>query len=92
MRGKIALAVVVVTLASASLWHFTRTPTFSLERSSDRNVLLITIDTLRADALGIYGGRATTPNLDRLAVGALIGAAIVALMLALRWIGYRLLA
>src|SRR5688572_11796237 len=31
-------------------------------------------------------------NLDRLAVGALIAAAIVALMLALRWIGYRLLA
>ncbi len=33
----------------------------------DQNVLLITIDTLRADALGSYGGRARTPNLDRLA-------------------------
>ncbi len=33
----------------------------------DRNVLLVTIDTLRADALGSYGGRAVTPNLDRLA-------------------------
>jgi arylsulfatase A-like enzyme/Flp pilus assembly protein TadD len=32
-----------------------------------QNVLLITIDTLRADALGIYGGRAATPALDRLA-------------------------
>ncbi len=32
------------------------------------NVLLITIDTLRADYLGCYGGnRALTPNLDRLA-------------------------
>ena len=30
-------------------------------------MLLITIDTLRADALGSYGGRAATPNLDRLA-------------------------
>lgn len=30
-------------------------------------VLLITIDTLRADALGSYGGRASTPALDELA-------------------------
>jgi len=36
-------------------------------RTADQNVLLITIDTLRADALGCYGGPATTPNLDRLA-------------------------
>ena len=35
--------------------------------SADENVLLITIDTLRADALGSYGGPAATPNLDRLA-------------------------
>jgi arylsulfatase A-like enzyme/Tfp pilus assembly protein PilF len=34
---------------------------------ADQNVLLITIDTLRADALASYGGRAVTPNLDRLA-------------------------
>ena len=32
-----------------------------------QNVLLVTIDTLRADALGSYGGPAATPNLDRLA-------------------------
>src|SRR5262245_30271935 len=32
-----------------------------------QNVLLITIDTLRADALGSYGGAAATPALDRLA-------------------------
>jgi len=32
-----------------------------------QNVLLITIDTLRVDALSIYGGRARTPALDRLA-------------------------
>src|SRR5262245_31521918 len=34
---------------------------------ANQNVLLITIDTLRADALGSYGGRAATPALDRLA-------------------------
>jgi len=43
------------------------TPRFALAQNSDRNILLITIDTQRADALGAYGGRATTPNLDRLA-------------------------
>src|SRR5216117_2316298 len=32
-----------------------------------QNVLLVTIDTLRADALGCYGGPAATPALDRLA-------------------------
>lgn len=35
---------------------------------SDFNVLLITIDTTRADHLGMYGyGRPTSPNLDKLA-------------------------
>jgi len=38
-----------------------------LVRTADQNVLLVTIDTLRADALGCYGGRAATPALDRLA-------------------------
>ena len=33
------------------------------------NVLLIVIDTLRADSLGSYGGTAATPNLDALAAG-----------------------
>jgi arylsulfatase A-like enzyme/Tfp pilus assembly protein PilF len=34
-----------------------------------QSVLLVTIDTLRADALGCYGGPAATPALDRLAMG-----------------------
>jgi arylsulfatase A-like enzyme/Tfp pilus assembly protein PilF len=38
-----------------------------VEARQDQNVLLVTIDTLRADALGTYGGRARTPNLDALA-------------------------
>jgi arylsulfatase A-like enzyme/Tfp pilus assembly protein PilF len=41
--------------------------TFTVAPNPNRNVLLVTIDTLRADALGSYGGRAATPNLDRLA-------------------------
>ncbi|MGH9409245.1 MAG: sulfatase-like hydrolase/transferase [Vicinamibacterales bacterium] len=40
---------------------------FSFAPNPDRNILFVTIDTLRADALGSYGGKAITPNLDRLA-------------------------
>ncbi|HEV3063062.1 MAG TPA: sulfatase-like hydrolase/transferase [Vicinamibacterales bacterium] len=42
-------------------------PQIDLRAIPGQNVLLITIDTLRADALGSYGGRAATPALDRLA-------------------------
>ncbi len=36
--------------------------------ASDRNVILITVDTLRADHLGVYGyARNTSPNIDRFA-------------------------
>src|SRR6476661_7212140 len=42
---------------------------FVLDAAPDTNVLLVTIDTLRADALSAYGGPAQTPNLDRLARG-----------------------
>src|SRR2546425_1319255 len=43
------------------------------QRTPRPNVLLITIDTLRADRLGCYGyARATSPHIDRLAArGAL---------------------
>jgi len=41
--------------------------------SARPNVLLVTIDTLRADRLGCYGAeRPTSPNLDRLAAGGLV--------------------
>jgi arylsulfatase A-like enzyme/Tfp pilus assembly protein PilF len=42
-------------------------PQVDLHAIPNQNVLLITIDTLRADALGTYGGRAATPALDQLA-------------------------
>lgn len=38
-----------------------------LPQAPDKNVLIITIDTLRGDALGCYGGLARTPNIDRAA-------------------------
>ena len=61
-------------LAAAALalgllvWAVTgRQPRASFDRRPDQNLLLVTIDTLRADALGSYGGPARTPNLDALA-------------------------
>jgi arylsulfatase A-like enzyme/tetratricopeptide (TPR) repeat protein len=38
-----------------------------LSQAADKNVLIVTIDTLRGDALGCYGGSARTPNIDRAA-------------------------
>jgi arylsulfatase A-like enzyme/Flp pilus assembly protein TadD len=51
------------------VWLWARGPQFTLESDPNRNILLVTVDTLRADALGAYGGRAATPNLDALAAG-----------------------
>jgi arylsulfatase A-like enzyme/tetratricopeptide (TPR) repeat protein len=64
-RG-IGLAGLVAAVAVVG-WWWLQPPAFSLSTTPDRNVLLITIDTLRADALGAYGGRAATPALDALA-------------------------
>jgi choline-sulfatase len=61
----IGIAAIVAALAGFAWIYFGRA--FSIERRANQNVLLITIDSLRADALGSYGGRALTPNLDRLA-------------------------
>jgi arylsulfatase A-like enzyme/Flp pilus assembly protein TadD len=58
-------ALVVVAVAVVYLWP--RHPGDGLRRVPGQNVLLVTIDTLRADALGAYGGPARTPALDRLA-------------------------
>jgi arylsulfatase A-like enzyme/cytochrome c-type biogenesis protein CcmH/NrfG len=64
----IIAAVALALAAAAVVWWTLRSPVF-FEPHADQNVLLITIDTLRADALGAYGGRAATPNIDRLAAG-----------------------
>jgi arylsulfatase A-like enzyme/tetratricopeptide (TPR) repeat protein len=63
----VALAVVVAMVLAGLGWWATRHPGLAIVPSADRNVLLITIDTLRADALSAYGGRASTPRLDALA-------------------------
>ncbi len=59
--------IALAALLALGAWWWLRTPGFAIDVNADRNVLIVTIDTLRADALGSYGGRAITPNLDRLA-------------------------
>jgi len=66
-RAVVAAAAVVAILAAAGVLTLRRGSTFRLPRSADQNVVLITIDTLRADALSSYGGPAQTPNIDRIA-------------------------
>lgn len=64
--GLIALLVAIVA-GAGWYWFAWRTPSFGIARQAERNVLLVTIDTLRADALGSYGSGTATPVLDRLA-------------------------
>ncbi|MBY0496813.1 MAG: sulfatase-like hydrolase/transferase [Cyanobacteria bacterium] len=67
-----ALAVAAIVVVVVLLWRRDQRSLMpGLVRSSDQNVLLVTIDTLRGDALGSYGGRAATPHLDALAARGL---------------------
>jgi arylsulfatase A-like enzyme len=63
------LAVVILAAIAATGWWLTHraAATPEVRRTPDQNVLLITLDTMRADGLSCYGGPAATPNLDRLA-------------------------
>jgi arylsulfatase A-like enzyme/Tfp pilus assembly protein PilF len=60
-----ALSIILVGLMTAAC----SARSSDLLQASDRNVLLITIDTLRGDALGCDGGPARTPNIDAIAAG-----------------------
>ncbi|MEO8360785.1 MAG: sulfatase-like hydrolase/transferase [Vicinamibacteria bacterium] len=57
-------AIVIVVIVVASVW---RSTSRRVKPDPLLSVVLITVDTLRADALGVYGGQAETPWIDRLA-------------------------
>src|SRR5215203_2513097 len=65
--GVAVVAVALLAVAASAWWRQARV--FTLHRNADVNVVLVTIDTLRADAMSAYGGPAHTPNLDALAAG-----------------------
>jgi arylsulfatase A-like enzyme len=63
-------AVLGLLIPLAGFWFDLPARFSSLTRGGKRvdlNVLVITLDTTRADAIGTYGGRAVTPTLDHLA-------------------------
>lgn len=64
---RLILAVTIVVLGVGGWWFVQQRGGFDLPADGEQNVLLVTIDTLRADAMSSYGGVAKTPNLDRLA-------------------------
>jgi arylsulfatase A-like enzyme len=76
-RGRIAhasamllLAAVGLVAATAGTWALERRPPVFPEHRHDgavRRILLVTIDTLRWDALSVHGSTNPTPNIDRLA-------------------------
>jgi arylsulfatase A-like enzyme/predicted Zn-dependent protease len=69
IRNIIIVAALLILLVSAGIYFFSGlNHEGKKKRLSTLNVILVTIDTLRADDVSAYGkGRADTPNLDRLA-------------------------
>jgi len=64
--------VPTVQSVSADVVNLVPTPAPAAD-PQPRNIILISIDTLRADHMGLYGyHRPTTPNIDRFARGALV--------------------
>lgn len=62
-----ALVVFAVLIVAIGYFIWQRGPAYVIDQNADQNVLLVTIDTLRGDALSSYGGPAKTPHLDALA-------------------------
>ena len=76
-RNYLAIMVVVLAIAAAGILFFYKGRFISGLKSAgsykDYNVLLITLDTLRADHLPMYGYQnVKTPNLDRLASNSFV--------------------
>ncbi len=73
MSRRTLIVLGIVSLAAALAWNYSRDTKGVLSSSTavtgrPTNVLLVTLDTMRADRLGAYGyAAAQTPNLDGLA-------------------------
>jgi arylsulfatase A-like enzyme len=67
-RGRVVRLLSVAVAGSLSLLFLV-----ALRPAKELNVILITVDTLRADHLGVYGyARNTSPNLDRFAKDSIL--------------------
>ncbi len=63
----LALGIVILAAASAGVWWRDCAGRGPRGGAGPRNLLVITLDTTRADHLSCYGGAARTPGFDRLA-------------------------
>jgi len=72
MKKWMAAGVVLLLTSGWLLWHGAASLAIRSAACAGCNVLLITIDTLRSDRVGAFGGPADlTPTLDRLAAAGL---------------------
>ena len=83
MRGMAVIAAAAAALAIGVVWWRVAGPSRALH--SNLNLLLVTLDTTRADSMGAYGASdAATPTFDRIArAGVLFDQAITAAPLTL---------
>ncbi|REK27715.1 MAG: tetratricopeptide repeat protein [Planctomycetota bacterium] len=73
MRTLANLLITIAAVAAAVWWLGSQTADRTSGVPAVRNVLIISIDTLRADHLGCYGfQRPTSPNIDALAADGLL--------------------
>ena len=71
MRRPVLTVLLAAAIAAGWLTRGWWSVPASLPQDAAQNILLVTIDTLRADALGCYGGIAATPVIDALAAAGL---------------------
>ncbi len=65
---KLIWAIAILLIIFTAVGHFALTKNDKIASPNNQNIILITVDTARADHLGIYGyDRDTSPNIDRLA-------------------------
>lgn len=69
---RLAIALVAVVGASVVALSCGRSDPLRQGAKKPKNLILIVVDTLRADVLGFNGGKAHTPNLDRLALEGVV--------------------
>jgi arylsulfatase A-like enzyme/Flp pilus assembly protein TadD len=71
-RRRIWITLPTIAVAAGLLWIWVEHTPGTLDLRPSPNVLLISIDTLRADHVGAYGAEAKTATIDALAEGGVV--------------------